>query len=99
MNAKAFWKRIKELIKSRNVTQETAARACGLSYGTFRKWMSRKMIPPLNAAYRISRYLGVSLEHLINGPAPERAARTIEEVIIMHKEENDRLNYIRTLIS
>ena len=62
-----FWNRVKKEIKGKAVTQETAAKAIGVSPGTFRGWMAKNRIPPLNYAYRLACYLGVSLDFLITG--------------------------------
>ena len=98
MNRDAFWQRIKSLLKEKGLTQETAAKACHIPYNTFRKWVSRKMIPPLNYAYRLSTFLGVSLEYLISGQSTNQVNKIIEEVLCMHEKQNERLNKIRCLV-
>ena len=67
MNIDAFWKRVKRCLKEKVVTQNTAAKAIGMPPETFRGWMSKGRIPPLSYAYRLSKFLGVSLEFLITG--------------------------------
>ena len=73
-NTDDFWKRIKHLIKIKAVTQQTALKACGISYNTFKGWVSKKYFPPLEAAYKLARYLGVSVDFLISGKGPDKAA-------------------------
>ena len=95
MDAKAFWSRVKRRLKEKAVTQEEAARACDLSFTKFRNWMSKNMIPPLSDAYRLSRYLGVSLEYLINGEGKDDVSKTNEEVLALLKEAEKKLITIR----
>ena len=67
MNIDAFWKRVKQCLKDKAVTQNTAAKAIGIPSETFRGWMSKGRIPPLSHAFKLSNFLGVSLEFLITG--------------------------------
>ena len=99
MNRTDYWNRIKLLLKEKGVTQETATKVCHVPYNTFRKWVSRRMIPPLNYAYRLSTYLGVSLEYLISGQNTNRINEIIEEVLSANKKQNERLNKIRSMVS
>ena len=98
MNRDAFWKRIKTLIKEKGVTQETAAKACRLSPNTLRKWMSRRMIPPLSYAYYLSSFLGVSLEYLITGKEKNETLKIIDDILGMNKKESESLNKIRCMM-
>ena len=95
MNAKAFWNRVKIRIKEKAVTQAEAARVCGLPFSKFRNWMSRNMIPPLNYAHRLARYLGVSLEYLICGQGTDQASKINEEVLGLLKKAEQRLTEVR----
>ena len=67
MDISVFWKRVKNRIKERSVSQNDAAKACGINPHTFRGWMATDKIPPLSYAYSLARFLGVSLEFLIEG--------------------------------
>ena len=69
-----FWNRVKYLMKINAVTQAAAAKACGISYSTFRGWMCKKIFPPLEDAYNLSRYLKVSIEYLMDGKGSGRSA-------------------------
>lgn len=62
-----FWDRLKSEIKRQNTTQEWIANQCGISFGTFRKWLSRKTMPNVDQAYLIAKTLGVSVEYLVTG--------------------------------
>jgi len=90
MDIDAFWKRVKKLIKEKNTTQIMAAKACGRSLDTFRGWMSKKFIPPLDDAYRLALFLNVSLEYLITGRTTEKAEQ-IEKVCISLEKLSEKL--------
>ena len=99
MNIDAFWSRVKILIKEKSVTQAEAAKAVGLSSSKFRVWMSRRMIPPLSYAYKISRYLGVSLEYLINGKDSGSSSQTETintEMLFLLKDVNKKLTEMQS---
>ena len=95
MNTKAFWNRVKLQIKARVVTQADAAKACGVLPDTFRRWMSLGRIPPLNNSYMLARYLGVSLEYLIEGRGLDKVSTTNEEILVLLKKASDKLTKIR----
>ena len=95
MNINAFWNRVKIRIKEKAVTQDAAARACGLSPVTFRGWMSKGMIPPLSCAYRLARYLGVSLDYLISGKGTDNISHVHEEVLSLLHKAGEKLIKIR----
>jgi len=67
MNINAFWNRVKQCLKDKAVTQNAAAKIIGIPSDTFRGWMSKGRIPPLSYAFKLSNFLGVSLEFLITG--------------------------------
>jgi len=95
MNAKNFWNRVKTRIREKAITQEKVANACGIPFTTFRNWMSKNMVPPLDNAHRISKYIGVSLEYLISGQGKDSISKTNEEVLLLLKEAEEKLNKIR----
>jgi len=80
-----FWSRVKNLIKIRAQTQATAAKACGIPYSTLRGWMHKKIFPPLEDAYNLSRYLGVSIEFFMNGKGPGKTAQINEKNLLSIK--------------
>ena len=67
MNEKAFWNRIKTLIKQTNTTQEKAAKACKISLNTWYGWSSKNIIPGLEDSILIAKFLNVSLDYLATG--------------------------------
>ena len=95
MNNKMFWSRVKTQIKKRGVTQQKTSKACGVSFYTFRNWMTRNLNPPLMYAHRISQYLGVSLEYLISGSGRDSISKTNEEILLLLKEAEEKMLSIR----
>jgi len=95
VNIYDFWSRVKTRIKGKSVTQDEAARACGINPHTFRGWMSTGKVPPLNYAYSLARYLDVSLEYLISGSKSGPASQTKGEVMTLLKKAEEKLSGIR----
>jgi len=95
MNTKNFWNRVKTRIKEKALTQENVAKACSIPFTTLRNWMSKNMVPPLDNAHKISKYLGVSLEYLISGQGKDNISKTNEEVLALLKEAEEKLSKIR----
>jgi len=95
MNTKNFWSRVKTRIKEKALTQENVAKACGIPFTTLRNWMSKNMVPPLDSAHKVSKYLGVSLEYLIGGQGKDQISKTNEEVLSLLKEAEVKLSKIR----
>ena len=92
MDTNAFWKRVKILLKERNIIQADAAKACEISISTFRGWMAKGISPPLVDAVRIARFLGVSLEYIISGPLDSRNAKINRDVLTLLKMASEKLN-------
>ena len=90
MKIKAFWKRVKVLLKEKKITQAQAAKVCSRSLNTLRGWMSKDTIPPLEDAFELARYLGVSLEFLITGKEKAQAEQ-IEEVRFLLTKADEKL--------
>ena len=92
MDIKAFWSRVKIQIKAKGVTQAVAARACNVPPNTFRGWMAGDRVPPLSYAYKLSRYLGVSLEYLIEGRKLNNTSRNNKTVLDLLKKASKKLS-------
>ena len=80
------------------VTQAEAARVCGISLATMRGWMTKSIVPPLEDAYKLSQYLGVSLEYLINGKETDAGVQ-LKNVLVSLNEINKKLRKIKPVIS
>ena len=92
MRVKAFWDRVKSLAKERGVSQAVVAKAGGVAYSTFRKWLSKGTIPPLDVASSLSVYFGVSLDYLTFGKKPDPGK--IEEFLFLIKETDKKIGEI-----
>ena len=89
----AFWRRVKALIKLKSVTMAEAAKACDLPYSTFRGWVYKRIIPTIFDAYRLARYLGVSMEYLVCGK--DRSSRMNREVLDLLEKAEAKLRKVR----
>ena len=67
MDAKAFWGRVKVLIKAHKITQVKFADHIGLSPGTLRTWIHFNRIPDVGTAFDMAAALGVSPHYLVYG--------------------------------
>ena len=85
MYAKTFWNRIKTLIKNKKVTQEITAKACRISYNTWRGWVSKNIIPHVIDCIRIAKYLDVSLDFLLTGKERNSQAKIAELQALLEK--------------
>ena len=91
---RAFWKRVRSLLKKRAVSQDMAARAIGVHPSTFRSWISRERIPPLSFAFMLAQYLGVNINYLISGYDADKNAVKKEEVLNLLEKAGDKLRYL-----
>lgn len=60
-----FWKRVDALLKLRGKTRKELALACGFDTSNIGKGIKAESEPLVSTAYKISRYLEVSLEKLL----------------------------------
>lgn len=79
-----FWERVNTLIKSKKTKQQDLAEACGLSYQTFRGWITRGTYPDALQTVKIANYLGTSVEYLVTGMQPELSRDTVLDYINKH---------------
>jgi len=95
MNTKKFWDRVKKGIKEKGVSQFEASKALKFPFSTFRNWMTKNVSIPLLYAFRISKYLGVSLDYLVSGQGKDAVSKTNEEVLLLLKQADEKLRKIR----
>ena len=62
-----FWENVKKEILAQNTTQEWVCRKAGISYRTFRGWISLERLPSVMDAGLIAGALQVSVEYLLTG--------------------------------
>lgn len=75
-----YWKRVKTLIKSKNLTQEKICKTCGISLATFVSWIHNERLPDLLSAVKIASVLNTSVEFLVTGKEPDKAAEELEQL-------------------
>ena len=90
MDIAAFWKRVKFRLKEKKVSQSAAAKVIGIPPATFRGWMSKGRIPPSNYAYKLSRFLGVSLDFLVTGREYKKAAGKSLSALFPHSPRSTK---------
>lgn len=66
-SATEFWIRVNALIKSRKTKQQSVAEVCGISYQTFRGWVTRQSFPDALQVFRIAKSLDTTVEYLMTG--------------------------------
>ena len=93
-----FLDRVKLEIKRQNTTQVWVAEKCGISFSTFRGWLSKKRLPNANQAVAIAKVLGVTVEYLVTGEDPTqwrphaRIADIVESLSVLSDSD---LGFIR----
>lgn len=80
-----FSKKLQELRKSRDMTQEELAEALYVSRTAVSKWESGRGYPSIDSLKEISRFFSVSLDELLS---------TEKMVSIAEKENKDNIRYI-----
>ncbi len=62
-----FLKNLEELMRNKNINKSELARACGLSTSTVNSWWNRSCENvSLQTLLKLSKYLNISLEELVN---------------------------------
>ncbi len=69
-----FSKKIKELRKSKKITQEKLAEMVGVERSTIGKWESTSIIPSSEMLIELSKLFNVSIDFLLGNNKPIRAA-------------------------
>ena len=87
-----FWKRIKILLKDKNISQQNLAASLDIPSDTFSKWIQKDRLPDAEQTYKIATALGVSVEYLITGKMPDNKEK-------IDKIKDDLLNVIKDLDS
>jgi len=94
MNTKAFWKRIKQLAREKNITQQDLAAAIGMPLNTLKHWMSTETVPSLDYTVELSLYFGVSIHYLVHGKEADMSGK-IRETQKLLETARDSLKSIR----
>ena len=84
-----FHEKLRELRKSRGLTQEELAEALFVSRTAISKWESRRGYPSIDSLKEISRYFAVSIDDLLSGE---------QLITIAEKENKSNLNTVCNLL-
>ena len=82
--------KIKELRKSRGITQEQLAESIGVSFQAVSKWENGIALPDITLAPILASYFGVSMDTLFDFSLAEieNEARSIARKSVRYREEN-----------
>lgn len=64
-----FDRKLRHLMVERDIGQEALAKAAGVSQSSISRWLSGSHLPQIDAASRIAREMGVSLDWLADDEA------------------------------
>ena len=62
----SFWENVEFLLEQKNILKKELTLELGISESTFSKGKQRNSIPAADTALKISKFLGVSLESLLD---------------------------------
>ena len=82
MKTKAFWNRVKKLIKSHNLSQRQFAEKIGIPLGSLEGMIYHNREPVLSLAVNIAGALGVTIEFLANGRDREIVNKRLYELAV-----------------
>lgn len=86
-----FMNNVLNELQKKNMTQIELCDAIGISVNTFRGWVSKKVQPPVDVAYKISKVLNTTVDQLVSGN-PEHPAE--QKLALVKKELNEILTKI-----
>ena len=75
-----FMNNVLNELQRQNMTQIELCDSIGISVNTFRGWVSKKVQPPVDIAYKISKALNITLDQLISGKPEHPAEKKLGEV-------------------
>jgi hypothetical protein len=73
----SFWENLKERISAEGTTQEWVSGKVGVHPVTFRRWVSKQIMPNADQAVIIARSLKTTVEYLVDGEAGSEYIRRI----------------------
>ena len=93
MDKQKFGNLLVQLRKENNLTQQSFAELFHVSFQAVSKWENGESLPDISTLEQISKFYGISMNHLLNG---EREEKIIEKKTIEHKEDKDINNSFKT---
>jgi transcriptional regulator with XRE-family HTH domain len=97
-------KRIQQLRKQKELSQNELAKIVGVSYAQLSRYENKGTQPPAEVLNKFAEALGTSVDFLINGDSSQKAKATLRDAELLQQfkaveelNDNDR-NIIKTLI-
>lgn len=75
-----FWNNVKALLKNKKITQKQLSVLLDLPERTVETWISRNSIPDAETAVKIAAALETSVEYLVTGTEPDKAAEELKQL-------------------
>ena len=80
LNVQAFWERLTQITKSRNITQVALCSELGFDLQQFRNKKSLGTFPPLEQLVKMSNYFGVPLNYMLTGETLDDSDDLLEQI-------------------
>lgn len=99
-----YFDKLKDEMQYQGITQKELSQKTGISINTIRGWFSKKVLPDLDSAYKISQVLNQPLEYFINGDIfePNNYHLPTREILLLEnfrKLSNRDKELIETMIA
>ncbi len=75
-----FMNNVLSELQKQNLTQIEFCESIGISINTFRGWVSKKVQPPVDAAYKIAQKLNTTVDQLVSGMPVHPAEKKLAEI-------------------
>lgn len=76
-----FWKRVEEMIITKNITLKKLSDDSGIAYESLRSYRRFGSEPSVTNAYVIAKALGVSIDYLLTGETDKNVATRVINLI------------------
>ena len=88
-NETPFWSRVKNLLRTRKITQKQLAGFADTSYSTIKFWICYGYSPDVDTACKIADALGVSVEYLVKGEKNKHIKKEELKSLAIKKSDAD----------
>ena len=94
INAVEFWERLKQISKSRNITQKEYCAKLGIDDQQFRNKKTTGTIPTVEQLVKLSQFFGVSLNYMLTGSSTDDNENYLIEELETYKTKFAKLKEI-----
>ena len=94
LNVEAFWERLKQICKTRNVTQVSRCSELGIDLQQFRNKKSLGTYPTIEQLVKLSNYFGVSINYMLTGASSDENENQLIEELEAYKTKFEKLKEI-----